>query len=122
MEETVREYSVGSVRVVDRAEEKTNQVLRKYKYPSWNEWCSVRMESAKDHQASKEQELGELKSAEECYRSEEDNNLKRAGFNPGNKCEGRGFWRRRGRRKPDRSKSGAFSRGQGFPVGAWRKM
>ena len=122
MEETVREYSVGSVRVVDRAEEKTNQVLRKYKYPSWKEWCSARMERAKDHQASKEQELGELKSAEECYRSEEDNNLKRAGFNPGNKCEGRGFWRRRGRRKPDRSKSGAFSRGQGFPVGAWKKM
>ncbi len=117
VEETVREYSVGSVRVVGRAEEKTNKMHRKYKYPSWKEWCSVRME-----RTNKEQELGKFESRTEMYNwSGEDDNLKRAGLDAGIKREGRGFWRRRrGRRRPDRSKSGAFPRGQGFPVGAWR--
>ena len=123
-EETVRDYSISSVRVGGRAEEKTNKVHRKYKYLLWKEWCSVRMERVKGQQASKEQELGKLKSRTETYsRSGEDNSLKRAGFNAGNKCEGRGFWRRRrGRRKPDRSKSGAFPQGQGFFVGSWRMV
>ncbi len=43
VEEAVGEYSVGSVRVVSRAE-KMDKAHRKYKYPSWQEWCSVRME------------------------------------------------------------------------------
>ncbi len=123
VEETVRKYSVGSVRVVGRAEEKTNKAHRKYNYPSWKEWCSVRMERAKGQQASKEQELEKLKSRTEMYCRGADNNLKRAGWDAGNNRKDRGFWRRRrGRRRPDRSKSGAFPRGQGFPVGAWRKM
>ncbi len=115
VEETIREYSVGSVRVVGLAEEKTNEAHRKYKYPSWKEWCSARMERARGQQASKERELGKLESRAEMYnRSGEDDNLKRAGLDAGNKREDRGFWRRRrGCRKPDRSKSGAFPRGQG---------
>ena len=119
VEETAREYSVGSVRVVGWAKEKTNKALWKYKYTSWKEWCSVRME-----RASKEQELGKLESRTEMYnRSGGDDNLKRAGWDAGNKREGRGFWRRRrGRRKPDRSKSGAFPQGQGFFVGSWRMV
>ncbi len=82
---------------------------RKCKYPLWKEWCSVRMERAKGQQASR---------TETYSRSGEDDNLKRAGWDAGNKREGRGFWRRRrGRRKPDRSKSGTFPRGQGFKAG-----
>ncbi len=122
VEKTVREYSVGSVRVVGRAEGKTNKALREHKYLSWKEWCSVRMKKAKDQRASKEQELGKLKSAEECYCSKEDNNLKRASFNAGNKRTGHGLWqKRRGCCKPDRS-NGAFPRGQCFPVVEWMNM
>ncbi len=58
VEEKFREYSVGSLQVVGKAEEKTNKAPRKYKYPSWKDWCSVRMGRAKGKQAGKEQELG----------------------------------------------------------------
>ncbi len=120
--ETIKEFSVRTVQVVDRAEEQMDKkALRGYKnlswkdrrarIPSWKDWCSVRM-----------QERARPKSeADMYYPSKEDDNPKRAGSDTGQRSSGRGPWlRRRSRRRPDRSKSGAFPQGQGFPVGAWR--
>ncbi len=122
MVEIVKEFSVSLVQVVDRAEEQmVKKAFRGFKNLSWKDrraripsskdWCSVRM-----------QERARLKSeAGMYYPCKEDDNTKQAGLDTGNRSSGSGPWlRRRSHHRPDRSKSGAFPRGQGFPVGAWR--
>ncbi len=120
--ETVKEFSVRTVHMVDRAEEQMDKkVFRRYKNLSWKDRRSTRIPTWKDWCAARMQKRARLKSeANTYYPSKEDNNPKRAGSDTGKRSSRRGPWlRRRSRRKPDRIKSGVFPRGQCFPVGAW---